>query len=314
MAAVRFRQSLLQEIAQCLMRLVEARSAAGGFDALHGLFQGLPCAWYAVDLIGDGRPPKRVLSHRCPRGLVPFVTRFGFPKRQDGTYQGTFAESTLLLVKVGAASPSDRCLVAAMGLARNSPLNDGVVSACVGALIHEALSRALWFDAHARRSAVLDSFVARDDEVVAVFDSRGALVERYPADGAAAIPPGLFERAGRDRRRGRSVQSVESNDGRSYRAEARWIAGERPLEEHYCLVHARARSAAAPAIAERLQTYGLSKREAQVAELVFTGKTNQGIADALFISRDTVKSHCKHIFGKLGISRRTEFLRVMNQA
>jgi DNA-binding CsgD family transcriptional regulator len=67
------------------------------------------------------------------------------------------------------------------------------------------------------------------------------------------------------------------------------------------------------AVTDKLQHYGLSKRESQVAALVFTGKTNQLIADTLSISRDTVKTHCKHIFGKLGISRRTEFLRVMDQ-
>jgi len=64
-------------------------------------------------------------------------------------------------------------------------------------------------------------------------------------------------------------------------------------------------------VAERLKSYGLSRRESQVAELVFTGKTNRRIADTLFISRDTVKTHCRHIFGKLVISRRTEFLSVL---
>ena len=49
-----------------------------------------------------------------------------------------------------------------------------------------------------------------------------------------------------------------------------------------------------------------------MAALVFSGVTNQRIAEQLFISRDTVKSHCRKIFDKLGISRRTEFLRLVH--
>jgi LuxR family maltose regulon positive regulatory protein len=52
----------------------------------------------------------------------------------------------------------------------------------------------------------------------------------------------------------------------------------------------------------------LSEREREVLELVATGKSNAEIAEALFISLPTVKSHVSNIYGKLGVSRRTEAL------
>jgi DNA-binding CsgD family transcriptional regulator len=237
----------------------------------------------------------------------------GFLKRHDGTYPGTFAESTLLLVKVSALATGDQCLVAALGLAKNSPLNVEDISMCIGALVHEALSRALSFEAHARRLVMLESSVAHRDEIMAVFDSRGTLIERYPSNGQTSVPTGLFPAAVPESRRSGDMQSVVSDDGRVYTMRSRWVAGHRPLEDRYCVVHAKTRVDAPAAVTDKLQHYGLSKRESQVAALVFTGKTNQLIADTLSISRDTVKTHCKHIFGKLGISRRTEFLRVMDQ-
>jgi DNA-binding CsgD family transcriptional regulator len=241
------------------------------------------------------------------------VARSAFLKRQDGTYQGAFAESTLVVVKVSSQAETEQSLVAGVGLTKSSPLNDGPVSACIGALIHEALSRALWFEAHARRTAMLESFAAQSDEFMALFDSRGTIVERYPSNGEASLPPTLFAHASGERRSPRPTQSVISDNGRAYNTRSRWLSGDRPFDRRYWLVHAKTRTAAPAAILEKLQSYGLSKRESQVAELVFTGKTNQRIADALSISRDTVKTHCKHIFGKLGISRRTEFLRVMDE-
>ncbi len=50
----------------------------------------------------------------------------------------------------------------------------------------------------------------------------------------------------------------------------------------------------------------LSLRELEVLKLIAEGHTNQGISSELFISLNTVKSHVSHIFGKLGVNRRTK--------
>jgi DNA-binding CsgD family transcriptional regulator/tetratricopeptide (TPR) repeat protein len=51
---------------------------------------------------------------------------------------------------------------------------------------------------------------------------------------------------------------------------------------------------------------GLTARERDVAMLVATGLTNQEIADALFISRDTARTHVTNIYGKLGLDSRAQ--------
>ena len=48
-----------------------------------------------------------------------------------------------------------------------------------------------------------------------------------------------------------------------------------------------------------------SDRELEVLSLVATGLTNRAIAEALFISEATVKTHLVHLFGKLGVDDRT---------
>ena len=50
----------------------------------------------------------------------------------------------------------------------------------------------------------------------------------------------------------------------------------------------------------------LTPRELEVLELVANGLPNRDIAHALSISEHTVKFHLASIFGKLGVSTRTE--------
>jgi DNA-binding NarL/FixJ family response regulator len=51
---------------------------------------------------------------------------------------------------------------------------------------------------------------------------------------------------------------------------------------------------------------GLTERESEVVVLLAQGLRNQEIADALFVSIDTVKTHLRAAFRKLGVSNRAQ--------
>lgn len=50
----------------------------------------------------------------------------------------------------------------------------------------------------------------------------------------------------------------------------------------------------------------LSKQEKKVTKLITSGKSNKEIAEELFISLNTVKTHITNIYGKLNVSNRKE--------
>lgn len=58
--------------------------------------------------------------------------------------------------------------------------------------------------------------------------------------------------------------------------------------------------------------YKLTKREREVAGLVYEGLSNPDIVDKLCISRNTVKQHVQNIYGKLGVSTRIELIHLIN--
>ncbi len=58
--------------------------------------------------------------------------------------------------------------------------------------------------------------------------------------------------------------------------------------------------------AEQLAETGISQREYEVLQLMAEGHTNQEIADQLFISLNTVKTHSSNLFAKLDVKRRTQ--------
>ena len=55
-----------------------------------------------------------------------------------------------------------------------------------------------------------------------------------------------------------------------------------------------------------LQRLGISKREHEVLGLIAAGLSNQAIADKLFVSTSTVKTHVSNVLAKLDAGRRTE--------
>ncbi|HEX8205999.1 MAG TPA: AAA family ATPase [Solirubrobacteraceae bacterium] len=58
----------------------------------------------------------------------------------------------------------------------------------------------------------------------------------------------------------------------------------------------------------------LTKREREIADLVWDRQTNREIAAGLFLSEKTVESHLRNIFFKLGVSSRVEVARAIDAA
>ena len=56
------------------------------------------------------------------------------------------------------------------------------------------------------------------------------------------------------------------------------------------------------------EDYALSAREAEVAEMVARGDTVARIAEQLFVSENTVRTHTKRIYVKLDIHKKQELI------
>lgn len=59
-------------------------------------------------------------------------------------------------------------------------------------------------------------------------------------------------------------------------------------------------------ILEKFELLGITRREREIIKLIQAGKTNQEIADKLFISVATVKDHNHNLFRKSGVRNRLE--------
>ena len=57
---------------------------------------------------------------------------------------------------------------------------------------------------------------------------------------------------------------------------------------------------------ERLRELGVTPREREILELIANGMSNREIAEKLFVSENTVKTHSSRLFDKLGAKRRTQ--------
>jgi two-component system, NarL family, response regulator LiaR len=56
----------------------------------------------------------------------------------------------------------------------------------------------------------------------------------------------------------------------------------------------------------RREDLGISRRELDILELIAQGLSNREIAEKLYVSENTVKTHSSRVFDKLGAKRRTQ--------
>ena len=60
----------------------------------------------------------------------------------------------------------------------------------------------------------------------------------------------------------------------------------------------------------RVKDLGITKRELEILELIAQGLSNREIADKLFVSENTVKTHSSRLFDKLSARRRTQAVQI----
>jgi DNA-binding CsgD family transcriptional regulator/Tfp pilus assembly protein PilF len=60
---------------------------------------------------------------------------------------------------------------------------------------------------------------------------------------------------------------------------------------------------------EQFKMYNLSKREEEVLALIGQGLTNEEIAEKMFVSKNTIKTHIKNIYAKLDVKNRVQAMK-----
>ena len=60
----------------------------------------------------------------------------------------------------------------------------------------------------------------------------------------------------------------------------------------------------------KIEALGLTPRELEVLQLIAEGLSTKEMADRLFVSENTVKTHISRVLDKLGASRRTQAVQV----
>jgi NarL family two-component system response regulator LiaR len=72
---------------------------------------------------------------------------------------------------------------------------------------------------------------------------------------------------------------------------------------------------ATPQVADpkRREELGITPREFEILELIAAGMSNREIAEKLFVSENTVKTHSSRVLDKLGAKRRTQAVQMGKQ-
>ena len=66
--------------------------------------------------------------------------------------------------------------------------------------------------------------------------------------------------------------------------------------------------------AGRMEQLGITKREHEILQLIAEGLSNREIAERLFVSENTVKTHSSRLFDKLNARRRTQAVQLAKEA
>ncbi len=86
----------------------------------------------------------------------------------------------------------------------------------------------------------------------------------------------------------------------------RLLAPRERIENDVCRNRCACRPQTKPPDDTARERLGITRRELEILRLVARGLSNREIGETLFVSENTVKTHCSRAFDKLGARRRTE--------
>lgn len=91
-----------------------------------------------------------------------------------------------------------------------------------------------------------------------------------------------------------------------------WLGLKLTRKEEVVVVREVAVSSAVPFALnqERVRELGITRRELEILELIAAGMSNREIAEKLFVSENTVKTHSSRLFDKLSAKRRTQAVQI----
>lgn len=82
------------------------------------------------------------------------------------------------------------------------------------------------------------------------------------------------------------------------------------MNQYQAMIHEKENANEENQVIDFCKYYKMTKRESEILRLVLKGKKNQEIADELFISVGTVKSHIYSIYKKLAVDRRSQLMHI----
>jgi len=99
-----------------------------------------------------------------------------------------------------------------------------------------------------------------------------------------------------------------------------WLGLKLTRKEEVVLLKEVVKEVPVPAPAEpfavneaQLKQLGITKRELEILELIAQGMSNREIAEKLFVSENTVKTHSSRLFDKLSAKRRTQAVQIAKE-
>jgi DNA-binding CsgD family transcriptional regulator len=99
-----------------------------------------------------------------------------------------------------------------------------------------------------------------------------------------------------------------------------WLGLKLTKKEEVVLLKEVVKEVPVPQLAEpfavneaQLKNLGITKRELEILELIAQGMSNREIAEKLFVSENTVKTHSSRLFDKLSAKRRTQAVQIAKE-